>query len=250
MRSRLLYFAVLLASALAIVVGAWPSILTIGAALGLGTGLVAFVGLLAPRIVDSHHALRRFTIGAGATLTLELLILAVWITVTPRRTIHLTVPSSASRTVRIVYGVRDGVSSPLWRWDRYFAADSSAPSIIRTRHGLDEGWFREARPHPVEARTAAGVPVRVLWTAGGYAEAGRCRLAFEEFAVGDETAKPADPAQLLAGGWLDSLSKWGIACRDGQLIRSSVGAPIRRTSAPCYFDERGGVTCGVSLGAS
>ena len=250
MHSRLLYLAVLLASALAIVVGAWPSILTIGAALGLCTGLVALIGLLAPRVVDSHRALRTFTIGGGATLTLELLILAVWITVTPRRTIHLTVPSGASRIVRVVYGVRDGVASPPWRWDRYLAADSSALSIIRTRLGLDEGWFREARPHPVDARTAAGVPVRVRWTAGGYAEAGRCRVAFDEFFVGNETAKPADPAQLLAGGWLDSLSRWGIACRDGQLFRSSAGAPIRRTSAPCYFDERGGVTCGVSLGAS
>jgi hypothetical protein len=250
MRRRFLYFAVLLASILAIVVGAWPSLLTIGAALGVGTGLVALVGLVAPRIVDSRLALRRFTIGGGAALTLELLILAVWIAVTPRRTIHLTVPSSASRVVRVVYGVRDGISSPPWRWDRYFVADSSAPSIIRTRLGPDEGWFRDASPHPVEARTPAGVPVRVRWTAGGYAEAGRCRVAFDEFSVGDETATPADPSHLLSGGWLDSLPRWGVACRNGQLVRSSAGTPLQRTSAPCYFDERGGEACGVSLGAS
>ena len=250
MRIRLRYLAILLVSLLAVAVGAWPSALTLGALLGLGTGLAALIGSVAPRIVESRPALRRFTAGGGAFLAIELLAVAVWVAFTPRRTVHLTVPSSAIRGVRIVYGVRDGVSSPSWRWDRYFAADSSAMSIIRTRHRPDDGWFRGSRPHPVVAETNAGQPVQVRWIAGGYAQAGRCHVAYDEFVVGDSAAAPSDPFHLLDGGWLDSLSGWGVECRDGQLVRSSGGAEFHRTSPACYFDERGGVACRASTGAS
>ena len=250
MRNRIRYLVILLASALAVVVGAWPSALSIGALLGLVTGLAALVGLVAPRFVDSRPALRRFTVAGGVVLTLEFVILALWIALTPRRTVHLTVPSSAARDVRIVYGVRDGVSSAPWRWDRWFIADSSPMSVIRTRHEADGGWFRGSEPHPVVAETHAGVPVRVRWIAGGYSQAGRCRVAYDEFIVGDGTAAPRDAWHLLDGGWLDSLSDWGVACRDGRLVRGSAGAQLRRTGPPCYFDERGGVTCGGSPGRS
>ena len=247
---RLRYLAILLASVLAIAVGAWPSALTLGALLGLGTGLAALVGLVSPRIVESRPALRRLTFGGGTILVLELLLLALWVTLTPRRAVHLTVPSTATRNVRIVYGVQDGVSSAPWRWDRYLATDSSAMSVIRTRHRADNGWFRASDAHPAAAETRAGTPVRVRWIAGGYAEAGRCRVAYDEFIVGDSTATPRDPWRLLAGGWLDSLSGWGVECRDGRLVRGSAGAQMQRTSAPCYFDQGGGVACGVSPGAS
>jgi hypothetical protein len=250
MRDRLRYLAILLVSALAIVVGAWPSALTLGALLGLCTGLTALIGSVAPRVVDSRPVLRRFTVGGGAILALELLGLGLWLAMTPRRTVHLTVPSSAPRTVRIVYGVRDGVSSAPYRWDRHFATDSSAMSIIRTRLRTDDGWFRKSEPHPVVAETKAGAPVRVRWFAGGYAEAGRCHVAYDEFVVGDSTAAPKDAARLLDGGWLDSLSGWGVECRDGNLVRGSAGAQLHRTSPACYFDERGGAACGVSPGAS
>jgi hypothetical protein len=106
--------------------------------------------------VGSHRVLRWFAIGGGPTLRVELSLSAVWIGLTPRRTIHLTLPSEAARLVRIVYDVRDGVAAPRRRWDRYFAADSSAVAVIRTRlgpgrqvvprgeaqcgSGSDEGW--------------------------------------------------------------------------------------------------------------
>jgi hypothetical protein len=250
MRTRLRYLAVLLASVLAIAVGAYPSLLTLGALLGIGTGLAALAGLIAPRILETHRGLRWFTLGGGVAVTLEILTLAVWIALTPRRTVHLTVPSEAPRLVRIVYGVRDGVPSARWRWDRYFAVDSATVSIIRTRLDPDNGWFNERQAHAAVAQTEAGVPVRVRWTAGGYADAGRCRIAYDQFYVGHGSATPSDPSHLLQGGWLDSLSQWGVDCRDGQLVRSSTGVHMRRTSAPCYFNERGGITCGVSRSAS
>lgn len=250
MRSRLRYLAILLASALAVVVGAWPSLLTLGALLGLGTGLAALIGLVAPRLLESRPVLRRFTIGGGVILALELLTLVLWIALTPRRTVHLTVPSSSTRNVRVVYGVQDGVSSPLWRWDRRLVADSSPMSIIRTRHEADHGWFRAPEPHPVVAETNAGAPVPARWIAGGYATAGRCHVAYDEFIVGDTAPARRAPSQLLASGWLDSLSGWGVECRDGRLVRGGAGTEIHRTGPACYFDERGGVVCGVSLGAS
>jgi hypothetical protein len=153
MRARLSYLLVLLVSIAAVAIGAWPSLLTLGAVLAIGTGGAASIGAAKPSIVDSRPALRRFTLGGGVLLALELLTLASYIAATPRRMVHIVVPSDVPALVRIVYGVRDRTSSPLWRWDRYFNADSGAPRLIHTHLAPDNGWFRPDDPHPVVART-------------------------------------------------------------------------------------------------
>ena len=154
MRARLRYLAVLLISAAAAVVGVWPSILTIGTVLAIATGLVAIIGIAKPSIIDRSVVLRRLTLGAGGVLALELAAFVGWLAFTPRRTVHLVVSSAAPTVVRIVYDVRDGVPSPVWRWDRYFRADTGTRIVIYSRLALDEGWWsREGAPHPVVART-------------------------------------------------------------------------------------------------
>ena len=167
MRSRLRYIAVLVVSAVAIVLGAWPSLLTVGAVIGFGTASVALIALVRPSVVESRVVLRRFALWGGVILSLELLAFAAWMALTPRRTVHVAAPSISARLVRIVYGVSDGVSSPAWRWDRYFTADTISLSLIHTRLDADDGWFRKEHPHRVIARTQNGMIVPARWIAGG-----------------------------------------------------------------------------------
>lgn len=249
MRARLRYLAVLIVSIAAAAIGAWPSLLTVGAVLAIATGAAALIGAAKPSTIDSRVTLRRFTIGGGAVLALELLALAAYTAATPRRTVHLVVPSNAPGVVRVIYNVRDGASSPPWRWDRYFNAGSGAAALIHTRLPADDGWFRPDRPHPVVARTTAGETVRSRWIAGGYAEAESCSVAFDEFAIGPDPIPPRDPGLLLGAGWLDSLSTWAIECRGSRLFRKQGGTALRRTSAACYFGDSGYVTCGGSTDA-
>jgi len=250
MRSRLRYLSVLVVSIAAAVIGAWPSLLTIGAVLAICTGGAALIGTAKPSIIDSRVALRRFTLVGGAVLALELLALGSYIAATPRRTVHIATLSDAPTIVRVIYSVRDGTSSPLWRWDRYFNAGSGAPALIQTRLAPDNGWFRADDPHPVVARTLAGETVPARWIAGGYAQADSCSVAFDEFSIGPDPMEPRDPQALLAAGWLDSLSTWGVECRGDQLFLKRGGTTLRRTSVACYFDKSGGVACGISRGAS
>src|SRR6185437_7371788 len=210
--ARLRYLTVLLISAAAAVLGAWPSILTIGAVLAIGTGLTAIVGVANPSIIDRRVVLRRLTLDAGGVLALELIAFVGWVALTPRRTVHLVVPSAAPTVVRIVYDVRDGVSSPVWRWDRYFRPDTGAHTVIYSRLALDEGWFHDGAPHPVVARTRAGASIPARWISGGYTKAGSCQFAFDEFSVGGTPLEPRNPTTLLTAGWLDSLSTWGVEC--------------------------------------
>lgn len=246
MRARLPYVAVLMISAAAAVLGVWPSIFSIGAVLAIGTGIAAMIGLAQPSIVNTRVLLRRFTLGGGGVLALELIAFVGWMALTSRRTVHLVVSSAAPTVVRIVYDVRDGVSSPVWRWDRYFRADTGARTIIHTRLALDEGWFDDSAPHPVVARTRVGASMPSRWIAGGYAKAGSCRFAFDEYSVGEAPLQPRDPNALLAGGWLDSLSTWGVECHGGHLSIGTRGASVRRTGEACYFDASGGIACGAT----
>jgi hypothetical protein len=227
----------------AILVGAWPSILSIGAVVAIGSACAALVALVRPSLVDSRPVVRRFTLGAGGVLALELAVLVLWIAITPRRTVHLTVASSAPRIVRVVYGVRDGQAPSPFHWDRHFNADTGALTIIHTRLRSDDGWFREHEPHPTVARTVAGAAVPARWISGGFTQAAGCRVTFDEFSVGTAPIAPRDPNTLLSAGWLDSLSAWGIECHAGRLFRSSNAITLRRTAGPCYFDAAGGVTC-------
>jgi hypothetical protein len=224
----------------------FPSILTLGALLGIVTAVCGLIGLVRPSVIDSRRHLRRFTLAAGVALGLEVLLLAARIAWTPRRTVELTVPSNANRIVRVVYGVRDGVNSPLWRWNRRFVVSTAPLSIVYTQLPADDGWFNAKNPHPIIARTAGGANVAARWISGGYANAGDCRVAYDEFSVGDSVVEPRDITRLLRAGWLDSLSTWGVACRGGHLERSAAGSAIRRTDGACYSDDGGVVGCSVS----
>jgi len=249
MRARLRYLTVLLISAAAAVLGAWPSILTIGAALAIGTGLAAIVGVAKPPIIDRRVVIRRLTLGGGGVLALELVALVAWIALTPRRTVHLVVSSAAPTVVRIVYDVRDGVPSSVWRWDRYFRADTGTHIVVYSRLALDEGWWsREGAPHPVVARTHSGATVPARWISGGYTKAGSRQFAFEEYSVGETPLEPRNPTKLITAGWLDSLSTWGVKCRGGHLSIGNGGLTPKRTTNACYFDADGGVTCRGSAG--
>lgn len=250
MRRRLPYFAVLLVSIAAVPLGLWPSLLTIGAILAIGTGSAALMGAIKPAVIDARRALRLFTLGGGAVLALELVAIATYLAVTPRRTVHLVVRSDSSRLVRVVYSVSDGASSSVWHWDRYFTAGAGTPALIHTRLAPDDGWFDADNPHPVVARTEAGALVPARWIAGGYTQAGSCTLAFDEYSIGPHPLAPRDPQALLTAGWLDSLATWGVACRGGRLVRSARGAPLQRTSEACYFDTAGGVSCRPGVRAS
>jgi hypothetical protein len=244
MRARLRYLTVLLISAAAAALGAWPSILTIGAVVAIGTGLAAIVGVAKPSIIDRRVLLRRLTLGGGGVLALELIALIGWFAITPHRTVHLVVPSAAPTIVRVVYDVRDGAASPVWRWDRYFRADTGAHAVIYTRLPLDAGWwFPKGSPHPVVARTRAGATIAARWISGGFTQAGSCQFAFDEFSVGGTPLEPRNRTTLLTAGWLDSLSTWGVECRGGHLSIGAGGAAPRRTTEACYSNADGGVAC-------
>jgi len=249
MRARLRYLAVLLISAAAAVVGVWPSILTIGTVLAIATGLVAIIGIAKPSIIDRSVVLRRLTLGAGGVLALELAAFVGWLAFTPRRTVHLVVSSAAPTVVRIVYDVRDGVPSPVWRWDRYFRADTGTRIVIYSRLALDEGWWsREGAPHPVVARTHSGATDPARWISGGYTKAGSCQFAFDEYSVGETPLEPRNTTKLITAGWLDSLSTWGVECQGGHLSIGNGGPTSKGTTNTCYFDADGCVTCKGSAG--
>ena len=242
---RLRYLGVLLASLAGIVVGLYPSILTVGAIVGIFSGIAALIGLLHPPAIESRRRLRRATYGAGLILTFEVIALGLRVAATPRRTVHLALTKNAPGIVRIVYNVSDGDPSAYWRWNRYFLVTPSPLSIIYTQLPADDGWFHAKNPHPVVARTTDGADLPARWISGGYSQAGACHVEFDEFSIGDSATKPRDPTQLLHAGWLDSLPEWGVACNAGQLTRSMT-AKMTRTGPACYYDADGAVACGIS----
>ena len=240
MRVRLQYVVILVISALAVVVGLYPSLLSLGALVGLATGTIALVGVAKPSLVQSRTGVRRLATGGAVFLALELVAFATWLALTSKRTVYLEVATAHPAIVRVVYGVRDGVSSPWWRWNRDLIVQGSG--LVYSSLDRDNGWYRSGRRHPVEAQDSRGVKVPVQWTAGGYTHAGRCELAYDEFTLGIEHAKSQVPANP-GSGWLDSLSAWGVQCRNGLLFRGPIGSVLQRTGPTCYYDREGGVTC-------
>jgi len=246
-RVRLRYLAILLVSLLAIMVGLFPSLLTLGAILGIVVGSIALIGLVHPPTIESRRRLRRFTHGAGIVLTAEVILLALRLVSTPRRTVHLELTKNAPGLIRIVYDVTDGEESPYWRFNRYFVVNPAPLGIVYTQLPPDNGWFNARNPHPVVARTIDGLDVPARWISGGYSRAANCRVEYEEFSIGDSAPRARDPTTLLHAGWLDSLSGWGVTCQDGRLRRGT-NETMTRTAPPCYFDQDGVLACGAMVG--
>lgn len=240
MRVRLKHLLILIISALAVVVGLYPSLLSLGALVGLATGTIAIVGLAKPSLVDSSAGMHRVATGGAVLLALELVVLATWLAITPRRTVHLQVGATERDVVRIIYGVHDGDTPPWWRWNRYFTVRDSG--LVYTTLKREDGWYRPGRPHPAVAQESRGRNVPVYWTAGGYTHAGGCKLAYDEFTLGIEHERLSAPANPVAG-WLDSLSAWGVQCRNGRLLRAPNGSVLQRTGPACSNRPEGGVTC-------
>lgn len=246
-----LRYAVLLAGALlAILVGLWPSLLTLGALLAVPLAFVALAGLLRPAFIEKRRSLRRFAAVGGALIGLELAVLLVVIAWTPRRPVLLVTQSPVPPRVRVVYNLADGAPRSWWRWGRRYQVP--AAGVIYSQYSMDRGWYRPADPHPVRAVANAGTgqfdTVPVAWVRGGTTQAGPCTLEYDEFVLGD-TARLVGRTEDVSprGGWLDSLSTWGVECRDGRLYRIPPGRPseLRRTGPPCYYDRTGIMVCGL-----
>jgi hypothetical protein len=246
---RLRYAAVLLASLLAIYVGLWPSILTLGALLAAPLAVLSLVGLVYPRFLERRQLLRRFVAICGTVIATELIILVAWVAWTPRRPVQLIVQPSFPPRARIIYGVVDGAPRSWLRWERRFEVPPTG--LVYSSYPADDGWYREANPHPVTAlvvseRRRDSIPVR--WIGGGKREAATCTLAYDEFAFGDMTpASRHAIASAESSGWLDSLPSLGVTCRGGRLYRVRNGDPaspeLRRSGPACYYDRAGGMTC-------
>jgi hypothetical protein len=245
--SRLRYLFLLAAAAAAIYAGLWPSLLSLGALVGVVVAPVALAGLLVPAWVRRRAALRGVARWGGSVLAIELAATAVWVVSASRRPVTLVVPRTASQQVRVVYGVVDGAPREWWRWGRRF--EVPAAGIVYTRYSPDEGWYRPENPHPLRAAAPDDSGAKVLpasWTAGGTTEAAGCRFAYDEFAVGTPSAVARPGGGDPGPGWLDSLVTWGVTCRGGRLYQRRLNepaTPLRRTAPACYYDRAGSMTC-------
>ena len=245
--ARLGYAALLAAAAYAIVLGLYPSLLTLGALVALPVAAVALTGVVAPGAVRRRRALRRIASVGAAFLSLEAATVAWWLLWSRRRPVVLVLDRPAPQRVRVVYDVTDGAPAPRLAWARRF--EVPAGGIVHTRQGPDDGFYSAGNPHPLTVlvrRAGGGVDTVVgVWAEGGYTQSGACTLRYDEYAI-DDAARAAteswDPATRVS--WLDSLDSWGVACREGRLVRAPAGArvPLRRTGPPCYY-HGGGLTC-------
>lgn len=251
---RLRYAALLLASVLAIVIGLWPSLLTLGALLAIPLVVLALAGLFRPLFVEARQRLRRFVRLGGSVIAAELVIVFAVIAWTPRRPVLLVAESPVPSRVRVIFGVDDGAPRSWLRWGRRF--DVPAGGVVYSQYPRDQGWYREENPHPVQAvvTTASGHfhSVRVAWVRGGTTQAGACTLAFDEFALGD-TARALEEVSdgFQPVGWLDSLSTWGVECRQGRLHRvpPERASALHRTGPASYYNRAGTMACSSSTGA-
>ncbi len=251
MFSRLRYALLLALSLVAIYIGLWPSLLTVGALLAVPLVLVGLLGITIPRVIARRRWLHRFAIIGGALLGTELLLLLAGLAWTPRRPVLLVLEHPTPARVRVIYGVADGAPRVWWRWERRFDVPSSG--LVYTQYATDEGWYRPDNPHPMRAVVrgdgALLDTVHAVWVEGGTTQAGTCGIAYDEFAIGDggRTRSRVVGGKVMSG-WLDSLATWGVTCRRGHIFRTATEDTntLRRTTPACYYDRDGSMTCGTA----
>jgi hypothetical protein len=251
MLSRLRYALLLALALIAIYIGLWPSLLTAGALLGVPLALLGLVGIALPRAIGQQRWLHRFATIGGALLGTELLLLLAWLAWTSRRPVLLIVERPITGRVRVIYGVADGAPRAWWRWERRFEVPSSG--LVYTQYEMDEGWYRHDNLHPMRAvlrgNGALLDTVRAAWVEGGTTQAGDCGIAYDEIVIGDAgRARTRVVEGEVIPGWLDSLATWGITCHRGHIVRakSEDSTTLRRTAPACYYDQEGGMTCGIA----
>jgi hypothetical protein len=240
----------------AIAIGMWPSVLTLGELLAVPLGVIALAGMIRPRWVIESRALRRVSVIGAALLVAETAVLLAVVAWTPRRPVELLTRSPAPRRARIIYGVVNGAPRRWLHWSRQF--DVPASGVVYTRYAPDNGWYRSTEMHPLQVTVLddAGErhEVRGTWIGGGSAPAGQCVVAYDDFSLAPTVTRRAPnsvDADPIAVGPLDSIHTWGLACRDGKLVQATKGstATLLRSGPACYFDLTGSMTCGVDVRA-
>jgi hypothetical protein len=179
---------------------------------------------------------------------LELVVLLAVVVCDQRRPVLLAAKSPAPPVVRVIYDVSDGAPRAWWPWSRRY--DVPVAGTIYSQFSRDAGWYRPGNPHPVEAVVDRGgdqfLALPAVWVRGGTTTAGSCNIAYDEYALGDESTGSAT-GELPLKAWLDSLPAWGIDCRDGLLYRTppAQASSLKRTGPTCYYDRAGAMTCEI-----
>ena len=245
--SRLPYVALLVCAIFAIVIGLFPTYLIVGAILAVPVGIIALVGAISPTVISSRPWLRRTAMVTLVIFGSEFVIVTSRLAATRRRPVELVIDGTEPRLIRVVYGVTDGARHP-FAWTRRIVVPSSNVALVR--YPNNGRWYTAANPHPLRVTTRSGArPLHNsfgAWTGGGYTDGGACHFEYDEYSVGDKpSVQAAGALPQMRTGWLDSLSTWGVDCRDGKLVRSKSrnASNLRRTGPACYYFRDGAVGC-------
>ncbi len=247
---RLPHLALLVCALFAVVVGLFPSLLSIAAVIAVPLAILAIVGVAFPNVINQRPWLRRISVLGLIVFGAEFVIITGRLVATKRRSVELVVDGTSPRRVRVVYGVTNGASGP-WFWTRKIIIPLSNVAYVRYKD--NGGWYSANNPHPIRVMIR-GVKqnqprISASWVAGGYTEGGACHFEYDEYTLGNpsDLKVPVQTSQPHTG-WLDSLNTWGVECRRGMLFRyPSGGVPsVRRTGSACYYLPDGSVTCSGS----
>jgi len=241
--SRVPYLGMAFLGLLSIYIGLWPSILTVGALVGVIVVPLAVAGAVAPTWFSANRFLPpALNIGAGF-LAVQCLLVVVWVAYSWHRTAIVSVPPGVG-VVRVVYGVVDGEPRD-WDWfNRYYRIP--ADGVLQTRFSRDRGFYREGEPHPavfvVRHEDGREEVVTGAWQASGTREGSGCRLEFDEFVIGAKR-----PAPVGTSHWMDSLPSWGVTCREEKVVRGVPTAveleAMQTAGKECWETPDGGISC-------
>lgn len=245
--ARLWYLLLLLLATATVVIGFWPSILTLFAVLAIPIAVSALLGLVRPiALTRRPRVLRAVRWGAYALCT-EWVLLLGWYTWSQRRSVTLTVQSPQPARARVVFEVEDGHPRRLTAWHREFAVP--ATGIVHTQYSADRGWDRPTARHPLRVRIVDAasdtVPGAGEWLRGGFVRTAGCEFQYDEYAVWSAAGPRPDSSTLAPVNWLDSLPNWGVDCVHGRLRRSQDRrqAAFPAPDQACYYEKSGGVAC-------